>query len=63
MFLMKLGRERVAILHKGSIELPSDISGLIYMSFTNNIDEIKTKLFVALKNAGFNPDIDAMAAG
>src|SRR5690606_32478565 len=30
MFLAKLGRERVAILHKGNLELPSDIHGLIY---------------------------------
>src|SRR5207253_4763411 len=31
MFLAKLGRKRVAILHKGSIELPSDINGLLYI--------------------------------
>jgi predicted nucleotide-binding protein len=29
MFPVRLGRKRVAILHKGNLELPSDISGLI----------------------------------
>ena len=41
MFLVRLGRKRVAILHKGSLELPSDISGLIYIKFNRRIDEVK----------------------
>ncbi|NNC01875.1 DNA-binding protein [Corallococcus exiguus] len=63
MFLMKLGRERVAILHKGNVELPSDINGLIYMPFNNSVDEVKNKIFGALHKAGFALKIDALAAG
>ena len=44
MFLVRLGRKRVAILHKGSLELPSDISGLIYIKFNRRVDEVKEAL-------------------
>lgn len=40
MVLARLGRERVAIIHKGSVELPSDIAGLIYIPFQERIEEI-----------------------
>ncbi len=43
MFLVRLGRKRVAILHKGSLELPSDISGLIYIRFNKRVDEVKER--------------------
>ena len=55
MVLAKLGRHKVAILYKQSIELPSDISGLIYIPFQENVDEVKFKLVQELKSAGFNP--------
>jgi len=57
MFLAKLGRSRVAILHKGNIELPSDIQGLIYIAFKSRVDEIKEKLAAELQDAGFNINI------
>jgi predicted nucleotide-binding protein len=62
MFLAKLGREKVAILHKGALELPSDISGLIYIPFNNDVAEAKLKLASALKAAGFSIDIEALSA-
>ena len=62
MFLMKLGRERVAILHKGNIELPSDINGLIYISFADRVSEAKNKLAASLQKAGFFIDIGALSA-
>lgn len=62
MFLMKLGRDKVAILHKGDIELPSDINGLIYISFKNSISETKNKLAAALQKAGFHISIEALSA-
>ncbi len=43
MFLVRLGRKMVAILHKSDLELPSDISGLIYVRFNNRVDEVKEK--------------------
>ena len=55
MVLAKLGRERVAILHKGSdLELPSDISGLLYIPFNDKVDEAKNDLATALQDAGFH---------
>lgn len=62
MFLGKLGRERVAILHKGNIELPSDIHGIIYIPFTTSISEVKSKLFVALHTAGLPVDVAGLSA-
>lgn len=53
MFLVRLGRKRVAILHKGDMELPSDIAGLIYIKFKNRVDEVKEKLGAELQEAGF----------
>lgn len=53
MFLVRLGRKRVAILHKGNLELPSDISGLIYIKFNRRVDEIKERLGAELQEAGF----------
>lgn len=53
MFLVRLGRKRVAILHKGSLELPSDINGLIYIKFNKRVDEVKERLGAELQEAGF----------
>lgn len=56
MVLAKLGRHRVAILHKQTIELPSDIAGLIYLGFAEHIEEIKSDLFRSLQEANYQPD-------
>lgn len=53
MFLVRLGRKRVAILHKGNLELPSDINGLIYIKFNKRVDEVKERLGAELQEAGF----------
>jgi predicted nucleotide-binding protein len=53
MFLVRLGRKRVAILYKGNLELPSDINGLIYIKFNRRIDEVKERLGAELQEAGF----------
>jgi predicted nucleotide-binding protein len=55
MVLARLGRSRVAILHKESVELPSDINGLLYIAFKERVEEAKTKLFRELENAGYRP--------
>ena len=41
MLLAKLGRKRVAILHKKTteLELPSDVNGLMYISFDKSVGE------------------------
>lgn len=60
MVLARLGRPRVAILHKESVELPSDIGGLIYIPFKERPDEVKAKLFQELKTAGYEPETKAL---
>jgi hypothetical protein len=42
MVLARPRRQRVAILHKRSVELPSDIAGLIYIPFEERVDEATT---------------------
>jgi predicted nucleotide-binding protein len=60
MVLSRLGRPRVAILHKQSVELPSDIAGLIYIAFQERVDEVRTALFKELQNAGYKPKASAL---
>jgi len=55
MVLARLGRHRVTILHKQSVELPSDIAGLIYVGFNERIDEVKNQLFQNLQAANYAP--------
>lgn len=58
MVLSRLGRHRVAILVKGNqLEKPSDIDGLIYIGFQEEVGEAATALGAALASAGFNIDI------
>jgi predicted nucleotide-binding protein len=60
MVLARLGRERVAIIHKATVELPSDISGLIYIAFQERIEEVTAPLFKELENAGYKPRASAL---
>jgi predicted nucleotide-binding protein len=58
MLLSKLGRSKVAILIKGqkNMEKPSDISGLMYIPFIDNVEDGKTQLYKELCSAGFQID-------
>ena len=56
MILARLGRARVVILTKESVEHPSDIAGLIYRPFKERVDEVKGALFKDLEAAGYRPD-------
>lgn len=38
-FMARIGRSNVVLLHKGDVELPSDISGILYKSFKSDIEE------------------------
>jgi predicted nucleotide-binding protein len=60
MVLGKVGRRRVAILHKSSVELPSDIHGLIYIPFQERIEEARNLLFKELRGAGYDPHADGL---
>lgn len=53
-FFAKLGRDRVICLYKSDIELPSDISGIIYISFDRDLkNEVYRKLRMELREIGF----------
>ena len=58
MFLSKLGREKVAILLKEAdeFERPSDIEGLIYIPFKNNVEEAKVSLAKELAEQNYQID-------
>jgi predicted nucleotide-binding protein len=60
MVLSRLGRRRVAILIKGTVEQPSDIAGLIYIPFQERVDEVRNQLFRELQAAGYTPRTDAL---
>lgn len=55
MLFAKLGRKRVAILIKSGIdfEKPSDIDGLLYLSYTESVSEISSRIKRELKNCGY----------
>lgn len=55
--LGQLGRKHVLILHKGSVELPSDIAGLLYIPFEEVVDEIKGRLHQELVASGYKPRV------
>lgn len=52
-FVGRLGRSRVCCLHTGDVVLPTDISGMVYKSYTKNIEEIAYAISKDLKAAGY----------
>jgi len=62
MMLAKLGRERVAILLKNAtgMERPSDIQGLIYISFENDPADAKVLLAKEMHKQGIRIDLERL---
>jgi predicted nucleotide-binding protein len=56
MLLSSLTRERVAILQKGIVELPSNLDGVLYLPFNDHVKDVVPKLVQRLRDAGFNLD-------
>lgn len=56
-FVAKLGRQKVCVLHKGDVTIPSDLSGFIYKKVDHNIEEIGFSLIKELKAAGLKPEL------
>ena len=52
-FIGLLGRDRVCCLHKGDVELPSDMHGIVYIPFKESVDEVRNKIIRELKEAGY----------
>ncbi|CAM8622447.1 Nucleotide-binding protein, predicted, TIR-like domain containing protein [Comamonadaceae bacterium] len=53
--MAKLGRENVCALVKGDIEIPNDISGVVYVSF-DPPGAWKTEVAKELKACGYDID-------
>ena len=51
LFVGKLGRSRVGVLYKPGVELPSDISGVVYIAY-ESIDAARHAIIKELKAAG-----------
>jgi predicted nucleotide-binding protein len=52
-FVGRLGRANVCCLHTGNVVLPSDVQGVIYKSFTNNVEEVAYSISKELKARGY----------
>lgn len=58
-FIGRLGRKNhVCVLKKGNVEVPSDILGVVYKSFSSNDDGWKFALAKELKAAGYSVDMN-----
>lgn len=62
MLLSTIGRSKVAILlsQAENMDSPSDIQGLIYIPFKDNVEETKLSLAKEMQNNGFNLDISKL---
>ena len=60
-FLGRLGRERVRVLHKEKVELPSDIHGIIYVTMDNS-NGWQLELGKEMKKAGLLVDLNKLAS-
>jgi predicted nucleotide-binding protein len=53
-FIGRLGRDRVCCLHQGNVELPSDMTGIVYIHFEKSIKECTEKILEELREAKYN---------
>lgn len=64
MMLRGLGRKKVAILlpqlERGVMERPSDIDGLIYIPYTDSIDDAKVTLAKEMNKQGLKIDLESL---
>jgi predicted nucleotide-binding protein len=60
MVLGHLRRKRVAIFYKDTLELPSDIQGMLYIPYTERVDEQANLLFRSLDELGYKPNKSAL---
>ena len=58
-FIGKLGRTHVVAIVKGDIEIPTDISGVLYIGVGNN-DAWKMMLAKEIKGVGYNIDLNKL---
>ena len=58
-FLALLGRERVRVLYKPGVEIPSDLMGILYIEMDDN-RAWQLKLAKEIKAAGFEIDLNLL---
>lgn len=58
-FIGNLSRKRVAVLHSKSVELPSDLSGIVYIAL-DDAGHWRLELARELKHAGYAIDANAL---
>lgn len=56
-FVAHLGRNRVCCIANSKVSLPSDISGLIYKQFKDNLEEVKYSLVKELRKANYDANL------
>jgi len=44
----------VCCLHKGAVELPSDMQGIVYVSFKESVIEVRDKIAKELRDAHYD---------
>ena len=48
-----LGRDNVCCVYKRGVELPSDIQGIVYLPYSQSVNECYRGIETELKNAGY----------
>lgn len=51
-FMGRLGRENVILINQGDLELPSDVLGVLYLQFKNDVHEVAADISKQLRDAG-----------
>jgi predicted nucleotide-binding protein len=51
-FYAKLGRHKTLLIYRGKVELPSDVTGILYKKFSKSPVELKSEISAALKAGG-----------
>lgn len=49
----KLGRKKVCCLHKGDVDFPSDMQGIVYIPFKESVNEARDMIMMELNEAGY----------
>lgn len=62
MLIAAFGRQRVAILRKGDVVVPSDASGIIHIPFNSHVRDTVPKLCKRLREAGYELSADSVIA-
>jgi len=57
MVMASLGREKMVLIKRGAVDLPSDTQGMIYLEYNDNIKDIVPKLVQNMIEAGIEVDI------